>query len=184
MQHIMAGKCITHYVGFPVSGICGTIPSPRINYARNNGAVADQTVRNFGNGGIKQNWVAPALVLFSDDADAVKLLLDHGADVNGRDEDGDTALLLACGVSNFARPGPEIVKLLLAYHADVNAKDKRGTTPLIAAARHGRLDIVRLLLAAHANINAVDQNGISALQYAVNGEYEEVVRVFRARGVR
>jgi ankyrin repeat protein len=45
----------------------------------------------------------------------VKLLLDHGADVDLRNNDGWTALMNACG-----RGYNDIVKLLLAKGADPN----------------------------------------------------------------
>lgn len=61
-----------------------------------------------------------------------QLLLAHGADVNARDNDGNTPLLDAA-LSNQR----EIVKLLLANGADVNAKNKNGLSPLDMAAPRG-----------------------------------------------
>ncbi len=47
----------------------------------------------------------------------MKLLLDAGADINGRDNNGQTALIVA---ANFA--SPEVVQFLIAHGADVNLR--------------------------------------------------------------
>src|ERR1051326_7788264 len=59
--------------------------------------------------------------------DAVKLLLDGGANVNLKSQLGSTALTLAADQ-------PEKARLLIAKGADVNAATKSGRTPLMIAA--------------------------------------------------
>ena len=54
--------------------------------------------------------------------EAVKKHLAAGADVNAKDENGETPLHLAAT--------KETAELLIAEGADVNAKDKDGVTPL------------------------------------------------------
>src|SRR5262249_20850448 len=67
--------------------------------------------------------IAPALVTAIRGADvrAVRKLIDDGADVNARDAEGNTPLILA---SFYA--GPECVALLLEKGADANAANKAG----------------------------------------------------------
>ena len=54
----------------------------------------------------------------------ISLLLQAGADVNAKDRDGNTALILA------AAENPTVVSVLLKAGADVNAKDRDGNTAL------------------------------------------------------
>ena len=56
---------------------------------------------------------------------AAELLLQHGADINGRNKDDNTALHLAVFLGRA-----ETVELLLKNGADVNAKNDDGATPV------------------------------------------------------
>ncbi|MDQ0462374.1 ankyrin repeat protein [Caulobacter ginsengisoli] len=80
-----------------------------------------------------------------DQATAVKLLLDAGADVNAHDEDGGTALHRA--------DYPEVVRLLIAAGANVNARDNEGSAPLH---KTWNAEIARLLIEAGAEVDARD----------------------------
>ena len=57
--------------------------------------------------------------------DAVELLLQHGADISGRNRDGNTALHLAVFLGRA-----ETVERLVKNGADVNAKNDDGATPV------------------------------------------------------
>jgi ankyrin repeat protein len=81
------------------------------------------------------------------DAQVVRQLLDNGADVNARDAEGNTPLILA---SFYA--SPECVALLIEKGADVNAANKAGATALIRAATS--YEKANLLVAAGANVRA------------------------------
>lgn len=95
-------------------------------------------------------------------------LIDQGADVNAKNNDGCTALLLAAQLNK-----KELVELLLSKGADVNAPDQRGQTALMAAAIQGQPEVVCPLIRKGAKLDTKDAEGNTALWYAEkfrNGE--------------
>jgi ankyrin repeat protein len=102
------------------------------------------------------------------------VLLQHGADVNARDEIGRTPLLVA--ILNFVDIG--LLRLLLETGADVNMEDKRGLTSLWATIlENGNPYILRLLLEYGADA-AVPYFGKTLLEVArKNGlrEFEQIL---------
>jgi ankyrin repeat protein len=81
---------------------------------------------------------------FNDRPDAVGLLLDRGANVNGRMQRGQTALMIAAYQGHT-----DTVKLLLSKGADFNV-ESQGDTALGGAKQKGRNDIVEILVKAGA----------------------------------
>ncbi len=119
---------------------------------------------------------------------AAKVLLDHGAKVDAREQwHGQTALMWAVNEQH-----PAMVKELIAHGADVNAvsninhwerqrtaepRDKwlplGGLTPLLFAARQGCVECAQILLDAGAKIDTTDPDGISPVLIAIiNGHYD------------
>jgi ankyrin repeat protein/mono/diheme cytochrome c family protein len=93
------------------------------------------------------------------DAPAVRKLLDNGADVNARDAEGNTPLILA---SFYA--SPQCVELLIDKGANVNMANKAGATALIRAATN--YEKTRLLVAAGANVRVRTDLGNTPLLLA------------------
>ncbi len=76
------------------------------------------------------------------------MLLNAGANIEGRDEHGRTPLHSAASNIYY----PKVILTLLAAGADVNARDEDGATPLFHAVEYaiplpeyGRPEIIRLL---------------------------------------
>src|SRR5262245_12139917 len=78
---------------------------------------------------------------------ATGFLLERGGDMNARDAQGRTLLMLAA--ASDAIP-IDVVKALLAKGADVNARTPTGETALGLARRHGNTPLVDLLVHAGA----------------------------------
>jgi ankyrin repeat protein len=81
-------------------------------------------------------------------------LLEHGADVDLRDQYDNTPLTLAASCGHV-----DAVRMLLEHNADANSQDNRGRTPLHGVVRSesfkaDRPQIARLLLKHGANPNA------------------------------
>ncbi len=79
-----------------------------------------------------------------DDLDTLELLLDAGADVDGRDTDYRTALLAAIEYGRV-----DAVRFLLERGADPDGL-KQGGVPVIRAIRGGEIGIAEILLEAGA----------------------------------
>jgi ankyrin repeat protein len=80
----------------------------------------------------------------------VEFLLKNGADINARDQRGDTPLIPAI-LHNQSAPA----KLLLEHGADVNGFDASGYTAMFFAVRDLHPALVALLLDHHANLEAL-----------------------------
>ncbi|KAI3929888.1 hypothetical protein MKW98_004042 [Papaver atlanticum] len=106
--------------------------------------------------------------------DAVKMLLNHGANPNvGSHGNMLKPLILAIFTKSW-----ESVELLLQAGADPNAVSC-GNTPLVAAARDGRADVVRRLVEAGADPNYKMNEGLTALEMAaVSCNYQSVGVLF------
>lgn len=105
----------------------------------------------------------------------VKSLIGYGADVNAKNNDGRTALMLT---SNL-----EIAKLLIDSGADVNAKNNNGGTALTRAVYWDKLEVAKLLIDNGADVNAKDDEfGQTALTQAVNWDRLEIAKLLIDNG--
>ena len=89
----------------------------------------------------------------------VKLLLDHGAEVNEK-FNGLTPLLLASSNNHSL-----VAKLLLQFGADVNAQNQDGRSSLLMAVRNEHSELVSLLLSHKANMEIVCRRGLTCLSF-------------------
>jgi ankyrin repeat protein len=118
------------------------------------------------------------------DGGAVRLLLEKGAKVDGRDDaSGVTALMTSATYDNL-----EAAKVLVEYKANVNLKNSRGETPLQMACRTGDLTFVKLLIDHGADVLAADREGYSPICCAAAGwgwgkQYAEIIQLLVQHGV-
>ncbi|HEY0960832.1 MAG TPA: ankyrin repeat domain-containing protein, partial [Pseudomonadales bacterium] len=130
------------------------------------------------------------------DADAMQLLLEHGAEVDLPNVFQITPLMAVAGLSGTGRPNnslqgdvqPKVIAaidVLLAHGADINAqitdshtktatlvayvqgRDQEGRTALFGAAEQGWVRVVEHLLAKGADPSIKDATGMNALDAAL-----------------
>ncbi len=102
----------------------------------------------------------------------VRALLNLGVNVNMKDSDGWTALIIA---SLFGQL--EIVKVLLENGADVNMKGLHGMTALMLATKAGHLEAVKVLLDKEADVSIKANDGQTALSIAKELGNNEVAKL-------
>jgi ankyrin repeat protein/beta-lactamase regulating signal transducer with metallopeptidase domain len=115
----------------------------------------------------------------SDDIEQVKMLISQDADVNVKDNTGQTLLHLAC-----QRGNEEIAELLIDNGADIEAKNRKHQTPLHVACQRGNKEIVELLIGNNANIGHTpdERYGSTALHIAAVFGHKEIAELLLDKG--
>ena len=99
--------------------------------------------------------------------DIVKILLDRGADIEAKNNVGNTPLIEAASIGDI-----DSLKALLNRGADIEAKNNDGNTSLIEAKT---VDILKVLIDRGADIEAKNNDGNTPLvEAAMYGQVERV----------
>ena len=101
-----------------------------------------------------------------------QILLQHKADQNALDSDGQTPLHLASDQGYI-----DVARLLLEQGSNVNAQDNNRSTPLHLASRKGKLEVVCLLLEHGADLDAEDKEGMTACRVASGSGYHDIAKL-------
>lgn len=111
------------------------------------------------------------------ESEEIKLLLEEGAGVNVKNENGWTPLHWA------TRNGhADAVRVLLDKGAHMNAKNNCGSTPLHLASHLGRVEVAYVLLDRGADLNTKNDSGKTPLDVADNVNTEMALRMHKALG--
>ena len=130
--------------------------------------------------------------------DIIKTLIDKGADVNAKNNNGETALFLVARQRRvFSTPDinktivGNTIKLLIDKGADVNATNNNGETALMVAASKYNYIGAKILLENGADKYATDLQGKTACQHTSKNDTDmksivcptlaETIRSFRLR---
>jgi ankyrin repeat protein len=116
------------------------------------------------------------------DIASAQLMLAAGADVNSRDAENSTVLMLAAHSGNSL-----MVRVLIEGGADVNASNEAGWAPLAKSVynpvlKRGFPDVARALIEAGADIEAAIAYGVRPLMLAAGYGEAEVVEVLLDAG--
>ena len=111
------------------------------------------------------------------DVDRLKLLLRYQANINVRDRDGRTPLMIS-----IVRSNKDLAKLLLANGAQIDVQDQDGATALMITMDRlvrssEREASARLLLESGANVNLQNKRLESALALASEACETGIVRL-------
>jgi ankyrin repeat protein len=108
----------------------------------------------------------------------IDLCLMERVDLNGRDGQGRTPLLIATSQQDW-----KTARRLLDAGAAVDVADKKGFTPVMAAAMHGDFDMFGSLLARSTNLRPEkpSADGQDLLSYALDGGHPEIIKTVEQR---
>ena len=123
----------------------------------------------------------------------VKKLIELGADVSKKDNDGDNALYHAFARDKDAwvmfgdfgsnRKRAEIVNILISKGCDINNINNTGRNVLFGSAKWDRIDLLKLSIEKGLNANIQDDSGKTPLMVAVESENIEIISFLLGCGV-
>ena len=146
-----------------------------VKFILNNGGVAD----------VRDKWSHTPLHWASCQT-VVEMLIEHGADVEDRDDDGWTPLYA------IARDGHiDSARYLIYMGAKVNVRtnsgarfEQSGWTPLHIAVHKKKTEVVRLLLAGDAEIDALSDDGETPFQVSQDEQIKTLLQEAKAGRVK
>jgi len=126
---------------------------------------------------------------FAGKLDTVRLLLDHGADISAKKDDGETVTSLGGGHKDVADLFKNVSALVVASSkgdtkaakdvidkgTPVNGLDANGQSALTEAAWNGKTEMVKLLLEKGANPNIKKSDGQTPLSLATSQKHQDIV---------
>ena len=128
------------------------------------------------------DWVGKAPLMYAAQGghtECVRLLLEHGADVNKPSASRSTAAHYAAERGHKET----LLALLDDVGCDVDARGSWGMTPLMWAAQEGHTECTQLLLERGADISSLDDDELTATHYAIVCGHLEVLRLLLASAV-
>lgn len=148
-----------------------------LNAVKNGNA---REVAQWLNRGVDANTVDPAgqtvlhLAARAGALDVVRVLVDTRANIDRRNANGETAIMLAALGGHRS-----VVEFLISKEAQIN---QPGWTALLYAATNGHLEIIKILIENHAYIDSSPDNGLTSLMMAARGGHMSVVRFLLEEG--
>lgn len=104
-------------------------------------------------------------IVKTNDLTVLAAMVERGADVNVRNDAGQTPLMIAA----MQRDSEKLIELLIFQGADIRARDKGGMTALMYAAAKGELQNAEQLLQLGIDPDIKDNSGKTVTDYAMAG---------------
>ncbi|XP_071449771.1 protein fem-1 homolog CG6966 isoform X1 [Hetaerina americana] len=111
--------------------------------------------------------------------DVVRLLVNHGAQVNSTTRTNSTPLRAACFDGHY-----EIVKFLVDHSADVEVANRHGHTCLMIACYKGHFRIAKFLINLNADVNRKSVKGNTALHDCAESGSLEILKLLLECGAK
>ena len=120
------------------------------------------------------------LLCINGEANAIKLALDHGADISKQDNSGRTPLHFTC----IGNGNTEAVSCLIEAGVNVDQMDYDGRSALYDAVSSGFVEITRKLLAANADIHRKypSYDSTTVLHKACGNGFGTIVKLLISKG--
>jgi quinoprotein dehydrogenase-associated probable ABC transporter substrate-binding protein len=115
--------------------------------------------------------------IIANDPKRVEFLVQKGADVNKRDNQGGTPLTTAA-----RQRQDKMVELLIKLGANVNEANGNGMTPLVTAVLRDHVPTVKALLANHADMETPGPEGYRPLAIAIAEDKYETAKALMEAG--
>jgi len=107
----------------------------------------------------------------------LKLLIQLGADINQRDKNERTALMISSSLGRI-----DALQYLIKLNAKLNCFDKFGWTALMLAVYYNQKEVVRILLSSGADVNLNTKKGLTALRVAIDNERASLIPILKDYG--
>ncbi len=136
------------------------------------------------------NWVKGSTPLMcalaNNHFDVARFLASRDADVNAKNETGQTPLtILATYVKEaHAKEGTDTAMFLIERGANVNKRGREDETALMCAARNNNKRMCELLIEKGAKLNSQDKDGVTALMFAAARSQLEICKQLIEKGAR
>jgi len=114
--------------------------------------------------------------VFTQNTAIMEMLLSQGADVNTKNNNGDSALTMASRGTN-----DKTVVSLLEHGALIDSRNNKESTPLTEAVLHGRNEIAKILMKRGANMNSRGK-GWTPLFECVDSENADALKMLVQAG--
>jgi len=115
---------------------------------------------------------------FENNKKLIELLIEKGVDVNVKNSEGITPLILATQKYDI-----ELIKLFIENGADVNVRSNDGVVPLILVIKKRDIKLIELFLEKGADVNELDKERKRAIHYVIeNGSNEKLIKLLIEKG--